>query len=138
MKMSDKEILMYAHAGSGNHGCEAIVRSVCGILGQENKVAVISNNADEDRSYNLDGACRLIQERDISKRFFTHTLYYARRKLTGKGESFLEYRYANAKPFDLSCPKNNWENYLEATSRNMQKYTANFFKSLHLPVMKKI
>ena len=98
--MSDKEILMYAHAGSGNHGCEAIVRSVCGILGQENKVAVISNNADEDRSYNLDGACRLIQERDISKRFFTHTLYYARRKLTGKGESFLEYRYANAKPFE--------------------------------------
>ncbi len=98
--MSDKEILMYAHAGSGNHGCEAIVRSVCGILWQENKVAVISNNADEDRSYNLDGACRLIQERDISKRFFTHTLYYARRKLTGKGESFLEYRYANAKPFE--------------------------------------
>ena len=112
--MSDKEILMYAHAGSGNHGCEAIVRSVCGILGQENKVAVISNNADEDRSYNLDGACRLIQERDISKRFFTHTLYYARRKLTGKGESFLEYRYANAKPF---------ENYRFAVSIGRDTYS---------------
>ena len=43
--MPDKEILMYAHAGSGNHGCEAIVRSICGILGDENRIALISNDA---------------------------------------------------------------------------------------------
>ena len=94
--MPDKEILMYAHAGSGNHGCEAIVRSMCSIAGHDNKIAVISNNVAEDESYNLDSACRLIQERDISKHFFTHALYYAYRKFTGEGECFLKYRYANA------------------------------------------
>ena len=94
--MSDREILMYAHAGSGNHGCEAIVRSMCSIAGHDNKIAVISNNVAEDKSYNLDSVCRLIQERDISKHFFTHALYYAYRKFTGEGESFLKYRYANA------------------------------------------
>ncbi len=99
MTMSDKEILMYAHAGSGNHGCEAIVRSVCDILGQENKVAVISHDVQEDKKYGLDNACRLIQERDINQHFITHALYYAHRKLTGKGENFLRYRYAGAQPF---------------------------------------
>ena len=99
-KESDKEILMYAHAGSGNHGCEAIVRSVCGMLGKENRVAVVSHDADEDRKYRLDDACSLIQERDISKHFLTHVVYYARRKLTGKGENFLRYRYADAWPFE--------------------------------------
>ena len=84
--MSDKEILMYAHAGSGNHGCEAIVRSVCDILGQENKVAVISHDVQEDKKYGLDNACRLIQECDIDQHFLTHALYYAYRKFTGKGE----------------------------------------------------
>ena len=99
MTMSDKEILMYAHAGSGNHGCEAIVRSVCDILGQENKAVVISHDVQEDKKYGLDNACRLIQERDIDQHFLTHALYYAYRKFTGKGECFLKYRYAGAKPF---------------------------------------
>ena len=67
--MTDKEILMYAHAGSGNHGCEAIVRSVCGILGKENSISVLSHDIGEDQKYGLDGVCRLIQERDIDKNF---------------------------------------------------------------------
>ena len=98
--MTDKEILMYAHAGSGNHGCEAIVRSVCGILGKENSMAVISHDIEEDQKYGLDSVCRLIQERDIDKNFFVHASYYAMRKITGNGENFLKYRYADAEPFD--------------------------------------
>lgn len=97
--MPDKEILMYAHAGSGNHGCEAIVRSICGILGDENRIALISNDADEDRRYGMDKVCRLIQERRIGEKFLTHAFYYAMRKVTGNGENFLRYRYADAEPF---------------------------------------
>ncbi len=99
--MEDKKILMYAHAGSGNHGCEAIVRSVCQILGneKENKITLLSNDVSEDRRYGLDSVCRLIQERKIEQHFLTHAWYYAQRKLTGNGEDFLRYRYADAQPF---------------------------------------
>lgn len=97
--MPDK-ILLYAHAGSGNHGCEAIVRSVCEILGNDNKPVLISNDVEEDRKYGLGDVCRLIQEKKIEKHFFTHVWYYLVRKITGNGESFLDYRYSNAKPYN--------------------------------------
>lgn len=30
--MEEKKLIMYMHAGSGNHGCEAIVNSVCHMI----------------------------------------------------------------------------------------------------------
>ena len=30
--MKDDKIVLYMHAGSGNHGCEAIVNSLCRML----------------------------------------------------------------------------------------------------------
>ena len=99
--MAENKLLMYAHAGSGNHGCEAIVRSVCQILGNENEnsVTLLSNDVSEDRQYGLDSVCRLVQERKIEQHFLTHAWYYAQRRLTGNGENFLRYRYADAQPF---------------------------------------
>lgn len=41
----------YAHAGSGNHGCEAIVRASTGILG--NDVVLFSARPEEDRRYGI-------------------------------------------------------------------------------------
>ena len=89
--MAENKLLMYAHAGSGNHGCEAIVRSVCQILGNENEnsVTLLSNDVSEDRQYGLDSVCRLVQERKIEQHFLTHAWYYAQRRLTGNGENFL-------------------------------------------------
>lgn len=86
-----KKIVLYMHAGSGNHGCEAIVNSLCHML--ESQVAVISNQAEEDRAYSLGTLCELIQERKFSEHRVAHLLYYLYRKLTGDRESFLRYRY---------------------------------------------
>ena len=37
--MDQEKVVLYAHAGSGNHGCEAIVRSTTKILnGPDNMV----------------------------------------------------------------------------------------------------
>lgn len=47
-----KKCFLYAHGGSKNHGCEAIVRGTNKILSQEN-LTVYSLNPDEDNLYNL-------------------------------------------------------------------------------------
>jgi hypothetical protein len=47
------KVVMFAHAGSGNHGCEAIVRSTCDILG-DNDYHLESSGWEEDQKFGLD------------------------------------------------------------------------------------
>lgn len=58
------KVVLYAHGGSGNHGCEAIVRSTKKIL-DERKLVLISSQPDEDHQYGLDKLCTVIQDRDL-------------------------------------------------------------------------
>ena len=90
-----KKILMYMHAGSGNHGCEAIVNSTCHLLNQP-EVYVLTNDKAEDERYSLGSLCNLIQEQKMQEHFLAHVLYYGYRKLTGDRESFLVYKYRKA------------------------------------------
>ena len=94
--MPEKRIVLYMHAGSGNHGCEAIVNSLCHML--KEKPLVITNSEREDRKYSLvspggDVLCELAEERHFSEHKLAHIMYYGWRKLTKDGESFLRYRY---------------------------------------------
>lgn len=59
-----KNLFMYAHGGSRNHGCEAIVRSTLGLFRDENclHVTLISKNPEEDRAYGIDQLCTIIPE----------------------------------------------------------------------------
>ena len=106
-----KKILMYMHAGSGNHGCEAIVNSTCHLLtaGKNGKdkpepadepegpeISVLTNDKAEDERYSLKTLCHLIQEQKMHEHFLAHVLYYGYRKLTGDRESFLSYKYKKA------------------------------------------
>lgn len=58
-------IYMYAHGGSGNHGCEAIVRSTIDLLRQipSDKMVLFSSKPDEDRMYSLDKLCEIVNEK---------------------------------------------------------------------------
>ena len=48
-------IALYAHGGSGNHGCEALVRSTIKALGTNgNQFTVFSEHPKEDLAYHLD------------------------------------------------------------------------------------
>lgn len=87
----EKEIVMYMHAGSKNHGCEAIVNSVCHMI--KEKVTLVSYRGEEDQTYSLNRLCRIMQERKIEKNKLIHIFYYIYRKLTGDIESFIRYRY---------------------------------------------
>ena len=102
-----RPIILYFHAGSGNHGCEAIADSTVRLIkkirerdGKDTSLPVIlaTNSAEEDRRYILgelekEGLCTIVEERHIDRDFINHVLYYAYRKVTGDAESFLRYRF---------------------------------------------
>lgn len=56
-----KEIILYGHNGSKNHGCEAIVRSTSKILSSVGVVSLISFNKDEDTQFGLDKSLQVMQ-----------------------------------------------------------------------------
>ncbi len=88
--MKDK-LVMYMHAGSGNHGCEAIVNSLCHMLKED--AVLVSYRGREDEAYSLSGLCEIFQERSFAEHKLAHLLYFVYRKLTGDKESFIRYRY---------------------------------------------
>ena len=61
--MSQKNYVLYAHDGSGNHGCEALVRSTCAILGaNKENVVLMSTRPDEDQKYGLSKVCTILDK----------------------------------------------------------------------------
>ena len=89
--MEENRLLMYMHAGSGNHGCEAIVNSVCHMV--KEKVTLLSYYGEEDEKYSLKDLCHIVSERRFEEHKLAHILYYGYRKITGDQESFIRYRY---------------------------------------------
>ncbi len=89
--MDDKKLVMYMHAGSGNHGCEAIVNSMCRMMGV--RPVLVSYSGSEDLRYSLKDLCDILSERRFEDHRAAHLLYYAYRAVTGDRESFIRYRY---------------------------------------------
>lgn len=88
---NDKKIILYMHAGSGNHGCESIANSMAGMLPK--KQILISYYADEDKKYTLGDLYELVQEKSFNQHKIAHILYYAYRLITKDKESFIRYRF---------------------------------------------
>lgn len=60
-------IFLYSHGGSGNHGCEAIVRGTAEIL-HDNKLFLYSNAKSEDEKYGLNEITDLVNSRNEYKK----------------------------------------------------------------------
>ena len=86
--------LFYMHAGSGNHGCEAIVRGLCQIA--DLPAVVLSNKSGEDIDYGLTDVCDIIPVNRVEDNFFVHAYFYAVKKFMGKGEPRMAYTYRRA------------------------------------------
>ena len=81
--------VMYPHGGSGNHGCEAIVRSSVKLIGKE--VALFSNNVNEDIKAGLNDACAIdVAEQPIVQRGFSYLKALFESKVLGNKNAFDE------------------------------------------------
>ena len=56
------KINLYYHAGSKNHGCEAIVRGTYKILQQD--MNLFSLNPQEDKRYGINNICSVIHDKE--------------------------------------------------------------------------
>lgn len=77
------KVWMYAHGGSGNHGCEAIVRSTLKLLKDiDLEKSLFSMRPDEDEKYGVCDLCTVIQEKcSFSKLSFNFVKAYMNLKL---------------------------------------------------------
>ena len=82
------KILLYPHGGSGNHGCEAIVRSTMLLLRPEEGV-LFSSACGEDRRYGLDRTVRVLPEqRPIRRCSAGYAAAWMRRHVLGVRDAF--------------------------------------------------
>ena len=85
----------YLHAGSDNHGCEAIVRSTVGILGGENRL--FSLNKEKDFYYGINEICEIESDNFESYKKGSREWLCSRiqTKLTGKIDLAVKYQRKN-------------------------------------------
>lgn len=63
------EIFLYNHGGSANHGCEALVRSICIIMQQENKIKLLSENPQQDFHYGIQSIADILPGMQAHSKF---------------------------------------------------------------------
>ena len=74
-------VFMYGHGGSGNHGCEAIVRSTIDVLDNKN-IFLLSANPEEDELYGVSDLCHIIKDHDAKINKFSPKFWNAYYELT--------------------------------------------------------
>lgn len=90
-----KKIFMYAHGGSGNHGCEAIVKSTINIINDD--MYLISEKPEEDIKYGTINSSRLIIEKnEINKKSLDFIKAYFDLKIRNKFVSMDKLNYKEA------------------------------------------
>lgn len=83
------KLTLYPHGGSGNHGCEAIVRSTAKLTPVQ--MTLFSNTRSEDQKYGLQDICDLCDaENPIQRASFGYIKAILKNKLLGANEAFDE------------------------------------------------
>lgn len=109
---------LYSHGGSGNHGCEAIVRSTIKVL-NENSVNVFSYNMDQDKKYEIDDICNLQEDTisSIQRGSLKWLLSSMQSKINGRVDLKIKYQrkllFDNIHPGDI-CLSVGGDNYCYA------------------------
>lgn len=82
------KIILYPHGGSGNHGCEAIVRATKKIIGC-NETSLFSSRTEEDFKYGVDKLCSIQKEQLTFSRFsYLYWKAFFQRHLFKKEDAF--------------------------------------------------
>ena len=96
------KLILYPHGGSGNHGCEAIVRSTIDIMSQAmpnsfDEKILFSTRKHEDEKAELDKVCKVMNEYEPLKSKFSLDYIWGtvKTKLLGDKDYFDHYSYRN-------------------------------------------
>ncbi len=90
----DERLVLINHAGSGNHGCEAIVRGFLAGWGEGANVRLVTNDRSQDERYiGADERLILEEERHMDRHRLAHMLYYGYRRISGDRECYMRYRF---------------------------------------------
>lgn len=91
------KILLYPHTGSGNHGCEALVRSTAKVLGLCNKdLFLFSKRPSEESDYSVNKICNVLQsEVSYTRNSLSFFKAYIKYHLSGDLLAFEELTYKN-------------------------------------------
>lgn len=85
---------LYAHGGSGNHGCEALVRSIVQFLG-EHDYSLFSERPDEDCLYGLDKLTQIIPSQTDLPKGLGRIAYDVNMKLMHDDRVYWHWLYRN-------------------------------------------
>ncbi|WP_148558122.1 polysaccharide pyruvyl transferase family protein [Terrisporobacter glycolicus] len=69
------DIVFYSHSGSGNHGCEAIVRGTHKILDNMTDIILLSQENDEEYKYGIDKIVNVKEAKNKIKKISLHFFY---------------------------------------------------------------
>lgn len=61
-------LIMYPHGGSGNHGCEAIIRGTLKILNFFDEKYLFSSSVEEDEQWEIDKICKICKQTEPIKK----------------------------------------------------------------------
>lgn len=91
-------IVLYPHGGSGNHGCEALVRSTVQLL-KGNDISLLSRHPEQDKHYGLAQTCRIIKEAErFTRKSFSYCKAFVNFYLCGDRDAFEALTYKNLIP----------------------------------------
>ena len=86
--------ILYAHNGSGNHGCEALVRSTAQLL--PGRPVLMTTAPEEDHRYGIDAVAEIFEDttREISRHSAAYVAAAIQTKLTKQTTAFTKYARA--------------------------------------------
>ncbi len=102
--MSEKRAFLYAHGGSANHGCEAIVRGSIKILNNFQQFTLASKNAVEDYQYQLNNIATIVDSNELlNKKSLRYFIYWLKMKLTKSDSLYYKEIYRNIASKATGC-----------------------------------
>ncbi|THD66783.1 polysaccharide pyruvyl transferase family protein [Robertkochia marina] len=96
-----KNLIMYPHGGSYNHGCEAIVKTTADLMQQinpnfKNNTTLLSFRPSEDKEFDVEHYCKILSHNEPVKRFSaTYLQGIVQRHLIGDKTYFDRMAYRN-------------------------------------------
>lgn len=97
------KIALYAHGGSKNHGCEALVRSAIESIGHQHEYILLSENPGEDEYYGLDKLAIITEATDRLPSGFGAALYRIKAKINGADKTYNNYIYRSVADKIAGC-----------------------------------